>query len=103
MPIKETRESFKTKDEFIFKLDNEEIRVEFDGNWLSNYMMHFSFYGKAVSETGYRSHFLLVEDFKELGYTDYKVCARDIAVSLYKELKNKLPRLFENRKQLKLF
>ena len=91
------------KDEFTFLLEGEQVRVEYDGNWLSKYMMHFSFYGKLVSQTGYRSYFLLVEDYKEMCYTCYKLCAKDIAVTLYNELRKSHPEIFEQKDQLKLF
>lgn len=91
------------KDEFVFQLEGEQVRVEYDRNWLPNYMIHFSFYGKYTSETGYRSYFITVEDYKDLCYTDFKVCARDIAVQLFNELKIKMPELFERKNQLKLF
>jgi hypothetical protein len=100
---KQTKENYRVKDEFSFKIEGEEIRVEFNGESYGNYVLHFSFYSKVISTTGYKSHFMFVEEYNYEGYTDYKICAHDIAKHYYKELKANNPEIFAHKDQLAFF
>ena len=66
-------------------------------------MIHFSFHGKNISSTGYRSHFLFTEDFISMKYSDYKICAQDIADHLYKDQKAEMEKNGVIMEQLELF
>ena len=94
---------FKIKDTFEISVGGQTVKVEYDGISYGNIVIHFSFHGKNISSTGYRSHFLFTEDFISMKYSDYKICAQDIAETLYKELKAEMKSNGIILEQLKLF
>jgi hypothetical protein len=53
----------RTPREFEFEIGLSKVRVEYEGTKY-DCMEHFNFYGEAISETGYRSHFFNVEEMK---------------------------------------
>jgi len=61
------------------------VKVEYD--LYCGDMEHFSFYGKGVSETGYRSHFFCKSEMKE-GETIEQYAQR-VALELNRELQHK--------------
>ena len=94
---------FKTKDTFEIKVGGQTVKVEYDGISYGNIVIHFSFYGKNISGTGYRSYFLFAEDFISMKYTDYKSCAQDIAAKLYEDIKKEMSKNGVIMEQLELF
>lgn len=93
---------FKTESSFDIKVAGQNVQVEYDGISYG-IVIHFSFYGKNISRTGYKSYFLFTEDYLSMGYTDYMVCARDIAEKLYKEEKEEMSKNGVIMEQLELF
>lgn len=77
---------FRLKDTFEINVGGQTIKVEYNG-MSYGIALHFAFHGKNISSTGYRSHFMFVEEYLLRKYTDYKVCAQDIASALYEDLK----------------
>src|ERR1035437_2778366 len=94
---------FKIKDTFEIQVGGKAVKVEYDGVSYGNIVIHFSFHGKNISSTGYRSHFLFTEDFISMKYSDYKICAQDIADQLCKEQKAEMDQKGINMEQLELF
>jgi len=62
---------FKIKDTFEIQVGGKTVKVEYDGVSYGNIVIHFSFHGKNISSTGYRSHFLFTEDFISMKYSNY--------------------------------
>ena len=94
---------FKIKDTFEIQVGGKAVKVEYDGVSYGNIVIHFSFHGKNISSTGYRSHFLFTEDFISMKYSDYKICAQDIADKLYEDEKKEKIKDGVIMEQLKLF
>jgi hypothetical protein len=94
---------FKIKDTFEISVGGQTVKVEYDGISYGNIVIHFSFHGKNISSTGYRSHFLFTEDFISMKYSDYKICAQDIAEKLYKDTKTERMKEGIIIEQLELF
>src|ERR1035438_9099133 len=86
------KKRFKVKDTFEIKVRGQTVKVEYDGDYVKNYIIHFSFYGRCISSTGYKSYFVHQEEFISKGYTDYKLCAEDIAEFLYKDRQEEMRR-----------
>ena len=93
---------FRVKEAFEISVGGQTVKVEYDGIFYG-IVIHFSFYGNSISSTGYRSYFLFTEDYISMGYTDYKICAKEIAEKLYKDLKEEMKRNGDNMEQLSLF
>ena len=94
---------FRVKDTFEIKVGGQAVKVEYDGVSYGNIVIHFSFHGRNISGTGYKSYFLFNEDFVPMKYSDYKICAQDIAETLYKELKAEMKSNGIIMEQLTLF
>ena len=99
---KKTVSGFKVKDTFEISIGGQTVKVEYDGISYG-IVIHFGFHGKNISSTGYRSYFLPIEDYEYMKYTDYKICAQDIAETLYKELKAEMKSNGIIMEQLTLF
>lgn len=93
---------YNVKDTFEINVGGQAVKVEYDGVFYG-IVLHFSFYGKNISSSGFRSYFLFVETYISLGYSDYKICARDIADSLYAEERKRLSKNGVIIEQLELF
>ncbi len=93
---------FKIKDTFEILVGGQAVKVEFDGISYG-IVIHFSFYGNCVSNTGYRSYFVNTEEYISMGYTDHKLCAQDIAEFLYKDRQDEMRKNGEVMEQLSLF
>ena len=93
---------FKKKDNFEIIVGGQAVKVEYD-EISYGIVIHFSFYGKNISRTGYRSYFLSTEDFVSMKYTDYKICAQDIADKLYEDFKKERIKNGIITEQLELF
>jgi hypothetical protein len=93
---------FKKKDNFEIIVGRQSVKVEYDGISYG-IIIHFSFHGKNISSTGYRSYFLSAEDFVLMKYTDYKICAQDIADNLYEDENKERSKNGVIIEQLKLF
>jgi hypothetical protein len=83
---KKIMSAFKVKDTFEIIVGGQKVKVEYDGISYG-IVLHFGFHGATISSTGYKSYFLFIEDYVSMKYTDYKICAQDIAETLYKEVK----------------
>jgi hypothetical protein len=94
---------FKVKDTFEISVGGQRVKVDYDGISYGNIVIHFSFHGRDISSTGYRSHFLFTEDFISMKYSDYKICAQDIAENLYKDTKTEIIKKGVLIEQLELF
>ena len=99
---KKSKNGFKVKDTFEISVGGQTVKVEYDG--ISYGIgIHFSFYGNCISSTGYRSYFADKEEYISMGYTDYKICADNIAEFLYKERREEMRKKGEVMEQLTLF
>ena len=99
---KKTVSGFRVKDTFEISVGGQTVKVEYDG--ISYGIgIHFSFYGNCISSTGYRSYFADKEEYISMGYTDYKICADNIAGFLYKERREEMRKKGEVMEQLTLF
>ena len=94
---------FRVKDTFEIIIGGQRVKVEYDGISYGNIVIHFSFHGKNISSTGYRSHFLFTEEFISMKYSDYKICAQDIADKLYEDEKTEMSKKGVIIEQLELF
>ena len=94
---------FRVKDTFEIKVGGQAVKVEYDGVSYGNIVIHFSFHGRNISSTGYKSYFLFDEDFISMKYTDYKICAQDIADKLYEDEKKERIKEGVIIEQLELF
>ena len=83
------KHEFRVKGTFEIIVGGQKVKVEYDGVSYG-IVIHFGFHGKNISNTGYRSYFLPIEDYEYMKYTDYQICAQDIAETLYKELKKEM-------------
>jgi hypothetical protein len=99
---KKTVSGFRVKDTFEISVNGQKVKVEYDGISYG-IVLHFGFNGATISSTGYRSYFLPIEDYEYMKYTDYKICAQDIAETLYKELKAEMKSNGIIMEQLTLF
>ena len=63
-------------------------------------LVHYTFLGRAVSETSYRSHYTYIDAIESVGGCPYEF-ARLVAEQLYDEQKSRNPEAFSN--QLNLF
>ena len=95
--------NFKVKDTFEISIGGQTLKVEYDGDYVKNFLIHYSFYGRCISSTGYKSYFVHQEEFISMGYTDYILCAEDIAEFLYKDRQEGMRRNGEIMEQLTLF
>lgn len=77
---------YRGKGTFEINVGGQTVKVEYNGVTYG-IVLHFAFYGKNISSTGYRSHFMFVEEYLLLKYTNYRKCAQDIANALYEDLK----------------
>jgi len=93
---------FKIKNVFEILVGGQTVKVEYDGISYG-IVIHFSFYGNCISSSGYRSYFVQTEEYIREGYTDYKLCAQDIAEFLYKERQEEMRKNGESMEQLSLF
>lgn len=100
--MKKNKHEFRVKGTFEINVGCQTVKVEYDGISYG-IVLHFGFHGATISSTGYRSYFLPVEDYEYMKYTDYKMCAHDIAETLYKELKAEMKSNGIIMEQLKLF
>ena len=96
------KHEFRVKGTFEINVGGQKVKVEYDGISYG-IVLHFGFHGKNISSTGYRSYFLPIEDYEFMKYTDYKICAQDIAETLYKELKAEMKSNGVIMEQLTLF
>jgi len=99
---KKIKNGFKVRGTFEINVGGQKVKVDYDGISYG-IVLHFGFHGSTISSTGYRSYFLPVEDFEYMKYTDYKICAQDIAETLYKELKAEMKSNGIIMEQLTLF
>ena len=97
-----SKSEFRVKETFEISVGGQTVKVEYNGISYG-IVLHFAFYGKTISSTGYRSYFLFVEDYISMGYTDYKICAKEIAEKLCKDLKKEMTKSGEDIEQLSLF
>ena len=93
---------FKIKDTFEIIVRGQTVKVEYDGITYG-IVIHFSFYGNCISSSGYRSYFVQTVEYIREGYTDYKLCAQDIAEFLYKDRQEEIRKDGVIREQLSLF
>ena len=97
-----SKSEFRVKETFEISVGGQAVKVEYNGIFYG-IVLHFAFHGKTISSTGYRSHFMFVEDYIWMKYTDYKICAKDIANNLYEEQKKERIKDGVIIEQLKLF
>ncbi|HEX7412702.1 MAG TPA: hypothetical protein VF411_01560 [Bacteroidia bacterium] len=88
---------------FNVSVKNQAIKVVCKPSYLTNFLIHFSFYSPLVSETGYKSHFILREDYEHFKYTSYQQCATVIAISLVAQQVKKNPKVISEAAQMSLF
>jgi hypothetical protein len=93
---------FKKKDNFEIIVGRQSVKVEYDGISYG-IVIHFSFYGNCISSTGYKGYFVNTEEYISTGYTDYKLCAQDIAEFLYKDRQEEMRKNGVIIEQLKFF
>jgi hypothetical protein len=96
------KHEFRLKGIFEISVGGQKVKVEYDGISYG-IVLHFGLHGATISSTGYRSYFLPIEDYEYMKYTDYKICAQDIAETLYKELKAEMKSNGIIMEQLTLF
>ena len=94
---------FKIKDAFEIQVGGKTVKVEYDGAYIKDFLLHFSFYGNCISSTGYKSYFVYQEEYISMGYTDYKILAEDIAEVLYKDRQEEMRKNGVITDQLELF